>query len=106
MKPADQPLKVSIEDDQLVIRIGIDTLAFAAEHCPRFYDYEKDQVRLGPPYAKVVDKPELAHDIIQAMTREEEDGSSPLSHFLDNVIVDAYEDGSLGFDDETYALQR
>lgn len=96
----NQPLKCSIEGDELVIRIGIDTLKNAAEHCPKFYDYEqeyKDKKYVEGPYKVVIDAKELAGDVSLAIQREEEDGSSPISDFLDNMILNAYEDGSIGF---------
>jgi len=96
----NKPLKCGIEGDELVIRIGINTLKHAAEHCPKFYDYkkeEKSQKYIEGPYQIVEDAEELAQDIALVMQREEEDGSSPISDFLDNMILDAYEDGSIGF---------
>ena len=97
-KEGDTPLRVDIEGEQLVIRIGLDTLAFAAEHCPEFYDYEKHQGSTGP-YRSVGDKLELAKDIVRALMHEEEDGSGPLSDLLDEMIVAASDDGSIGFKD-------
>lgn len=96
----NQPLKCGIEGDELVIRIGIDTLKHATEYCPKFYDYEKEikhKKYQEVPYQIVEDAMELAKDVSLAMQREEEDGSCPLSDFLDNMILDAYEDGSIGF---------
>lgn len=97
----DTPLKVKVEGQELVVRIGIDTLAFAAEHCPKFYDYDVHQGEDGP-YVKVDDKKELAGDIVRALTHEEEDGSSPLSEMLDSAIEWAFNDGSIGFAEESY----
>ena len=90
----DLPLKVKIEGKQLVMRIGIDTLAFWIEHCPRFYD---DETNPDPPFCKVTDKMEAAKDVLRALCSEREDGSGPLSDFLDDAIVAASEDGSIGF---------
>ncbi len=102
---ADEPLSVEVIENQLVMRIGLDTLAHAAEHCPKFYDYKR---HAGPlecgPYAKVDNKPELAHDVCRAMQKEREDGSSTLTDFLDAVIVEAAEQGSLGFADGTFVI--
>lgn len=51
-KAKDWPLRLKIENSQLVIRIGIDTLAHSAEHCPLFYDDEQliDLHRCGVRY--------------------------------------------------------
>lgn len=91
----DWPLQVRIEGQQLVVRIGIDTLAFCAEHCPRFYDHEKHDA--DGPYVRVTDKAELAKDISLALQHEQEDGTTPLHILLDDAIEYAYGDGSLGF---------
>ena len=82
---ADQPLKASVDGDELVVRIGIATLAFSAEHCARIDN------------CKVVNARELATDVCRAITREREDGSSRLTDMLDESILFAYEDGSTGF---------
>lgn len=92
----NRPLQVKVEDDELVIRIGIGTLAFAAERCPLLTEYpgpgEKD-----PPYCKIADAKTLADDIARELLAEEEDGSTPLDYLLDNAILKAYEDGAEGF---------
>jgi hypothetical protein len=98
VKPVDLPLVCRIEGEQLVIRIGIDTLAFATEHCEKFYDYDKHD---GPPYVKVVDKNALAHDTVHELLREREDGATPLCFLFDDAAEAALEDGSLAFCDET-----
>ena len=90
----DQPLEATVVGGQLVMRIGISTLAHAAEHCPKFYDYKR---HVGPlecgPYATVDNENELANDVCRAMTHEREDGSSPMADFLDAAIVEAAEQG-------------
>lgn len=102
MTAEDTPLKAAIEDNQLVIRIGLRTLKHSAEHCPAFYDYETHKGGMGP-YETIVDAQELACDVINAMLREDEDGSTPLSDLFDESIEFARHDGSLAFkgdDDE------
>jgi hypothetical protein len=89
----DRPLKVGIENNQLVIRIGIDRLAYSAENCERFYDYNFHE---GPPYIKITNNEEFANDVIRQLVKEAEDGSTPLDGLLDDACVDAYEDGSTG----------
>jgi len=92
----DAPLRVAVQGDQLVIRIGIDTLAFSAEHCQRFYDPVTNAER---PYVRVVDNDILAIDVRRELLREEEDGTNPLHVVLDNAIVAAFGNGSLAFKD-------
>jgi len=95
MKNKDKPLTVEVKDNKLIISIGIDTLAFVAERCPHFYNYDKHNNE--EKYVTVVDNNELAHDVVRALTDEEEDGSTILHRLIDDAIEDAYEDGSLGF---------
>jgi hypothetical protein len=93
----DQPLQVTVIDGCFTIRVGIDRLKHATEHAEIFYDYEKHGAR-GAPYVKVTDRDELVKDIKREMQREREDGSTPLSDFLDEVTMAAYEDGSTAFE--------
>lgn len=97
MKRKNKPLTVAVEDNQLVVRIGLNTLEFAAEHCPLFYD---DQKRPDPPYIHVTDRDELGKDVRRALLHEAEDGSTPISDVLDQAIMAAFEDGSEAFDYE------
>lgn len=80
-----------IEDGELVIRIGIETLAFAAEHM-NLSDGSGRSIR-------VCDVPEFAKDVRAELMREEEDGSSPLTNVLDKACLDAWEEGSIGCHD-------
>lgn len=98
MKKRNAPLTAAVEGKQLVIRIGIDTLKFATEHCPLFYDGTVENA--DPPYVKVVNKRELANDVKRELFHEREDGSSPISDLFDKVTQAAYEDGSEAFDYE------
>lgn len=94
----DRPLKCGIEDGEVVIRVGVNTLKIAAESCNEFYDDAKHSK--GPPYVKIVNDDEFAADIVRMLNSEDEDGSGPLSNLFDTAIVAAYEDGSLGFEHE------
>lgn len=99
----DQPLACRVEGDELVIRIGFDALKMAAEYCPRFYNYDVHGGG-GGPYETVCDVRELASDVCRALTHEEEDGSSPLTELLDDAILAAAENGSVGFEDQIRAI--
>lgn len=94
------PLSAEIENGELVIRIGIDTLAYAAERCPKFYEYDKHEQLGVEIYCKICDPAELAKDVKRELFREKEDGSSPFSDLLDECIVAARDDGSLAFADD------
>lgn len=98
MAMRDRPLQACVQDDQLVIRIGLETLKTAAEHCPLFYDGTVENC--DPPYVKVKGRRELAKDVKRELFREREDGSSPISDLLDEAIMAAFEDGSLAFECE------
>lgn len=95
-RPINRPLTVGIEGNEVVIRIGINTLKFVTEYCPRFYDGYKDPANDGP-YVTVEDKRELGKDICAALQHEEEDGTTPLYILFDDAIEYAYGDGSLAF---------
>jgi hypothetical protein len=93
------PLRVAVKGGRLSIVIGVETLAYAlkfASWAIRFDDVRNDYVQ---PY-QVVDETELAKDVMHAMLHEREDGSSPLSDFLDAMTKAAIEDGSLGVDED------
>jgi hypothetical protein len=81
-----RPLMVKIEHGEVVIRIGVDVLAFAAEKGPVF-DME------DPP--QIIDKNEWARDVVTELEREEEDGTTPIHAMLDAAMRAAVEGGSL-----------
>lgn len=93
MKKADQPLNIDVEKQQLVIRIGVDTLAFAFENgdiANPFIDALNDFTRAY----KVTNSKQFAHDVVDELTKEEEDGSNLITRLLDRVCLDAVENGS------------
>lgn len=98
------PLQAKIEKNELVMRIGIGVLAFAFEHQDSNNPYvivSKDEC--GEVYDwiqqfQVTDKKEFANDVIRAMFDEEEDGSTPLTRFLDKMGEEAVNQGSIGID--------
>jgi len=85
-----RPLTVRLERDELVIRIGIDTLAFTTDECPIFYNGDRDASDV-----KVVNQKEWARDVIDSLMHEEEDGSTPVTELLDKVMSDAVDAGSI-----------
>lgn len=88
-------LTVEVEDGQLVIRIGVGTLAFRWENCEEnnpFIHSRNDFKRLWK-----VTKPEVfARDVRIALCAEGEDGSTPVTKLLDAACLAAIEDGSDG----------
>jgi hypothetical protein len=93
-----RPLEARIERDALVIRIGVQTLAHAVSYADWANPFDEEADDYIRTFA-IVDAREFAKDVIHAMLREREDGSTPLSDFLDRMSLAAVEDGSLGTDD-------
>lgn len=94
-KDRDKPLTITIEQEQLVIRIGISTLAFAFDHSEEnnpWNDEKNDFVRSF----KVTNKKEFANDVLITLREEKEDGSTLLTDLLDKACNTAVENGSRG----------
>lgn len=88
----ERPLSCMIEGGQLVVRIGINTLAFSAREHPAFWDGTDDKT----PCIDVVDNLLFATSVVCALKSEAEDGSSLLSRTLDRAMQEAVEDGCEG----------
>ena len=93
------PLTVKMEHGALVIRIGADTLAHALKFADWSIRFNEKRDDYEQPY-RVTDPVEFAKDVMSAMLSEREDGSSPLSDFLDAMSQAAVEDGSLGIEED------
>lgn len=93
----DRPLEVNVEGDELVIRIGVNTLQHATEHCERLRDHRDRKHDFGGPYVEVVSSHVLADDVRGALNHEEEDGTTPVHVLFDDAVEAAFEDGSLAF---------
>lgn len=92
----EQPLRVEVTPDgELVIRIGIGTLAFAAEHMEINNPFDEDTENFKRLW-RVIEPMEFANDVRRALCDEGEDGSTPLTELLDAASWAAIEDGSLG----------
>jgi hypothetical protein len=90
-----KPLMAKVASGRVLIEIGIETLAHAARlsDWANPYDDEKhDYIRTF----EITDPLEFAKDVNRAMLNEREDGSSPLSDFLDAMTQAALDDGSMG----------
>ena len=98
--PANKRLTVEVVDDELRISIGISTLKFAAEHSPgpplTWYDEEIDEY-MG---FKITDEKYFAKGTARALKHEEEDGSTLVRILLNNAMMTAIEEGSLGVAEE------
>jgi len=94
-----QALKATIEDGRLVIAIGVQTLA----HATAFADWSNPFDEAADDYIRtfaIADEGEFAKDVVRAMLAEGEDGSTPLSDFLDRMAQAAIDDGSLGLHED------
>lgn len=89
----DTPLSIKLENEELVIRIGVGTVAWAFEHSIENNPYMAD---LGDfrQRAYVTDSVGFANDVRRALYDEREDGSTILTDLLDKAQEDAYQDGS------------
>lgn len=90
----NRPLTIAIEDGELVIRLGVETLAVVANYCPLM----RQQFEGGDP-PKILDVDLLANDVARELQREEEDGTTPVHGVIDAAILEAYEQGSAAFEE-------
>jgi len=95
----DASLAVTIERGALVIRIGIQTLAGAVVYSDWANPYDEDAGDYLRAFA-IEDARQFAKDVASEMRREEEDGSSLLSNFIDKASEEAVNDGSLGLHED------
>jgi hypothetical protein len=92
------PLRAHVANGQLVISIGIDTLTWAFHHGESNNPFDDEsnkflqQLTIKNPLV-------FAEDVCLAMNDEAEDGSTPLTRFLDKMMESAVEQGSLGIAD-------
>lgn len=90
-KGCDSPLRVNIEEGELVVRVGINRL-----------DGHECHNRI--PALKFADREEWVRDVIGEIEREEENGQTPLNEMLDNAMEEALEQGSLGIAEDSFTF--
>lgn len=95
--PADAPLTVEVVNEQLVIRIGITTLAWAADHQSEWNPYDEGRGDFFQAF-RVVDVPSFARDVGAQLLTEQEDGRTPLGMLLDRMSMAVVEDGELSIE--------
>lgn len=89
----NKALSVTVTGGELVIRIGVDTLKWAAEHHEDFWLPSTDK------YTVAVSAPvKFAREVVKELRREEEDGSTLVHLMLDKAIAEAVEQGAEGLD--------
>lgn len=92
----DKPLSCEVVDGELRIRIGVDILKFAAEHCDHFYNGSVESA--DGPYISVTDAEEFAREIVRHLNEEAEDGHTVIHEMLDQAFVSAINYGCEGVD--------
>lgn len=86
----NRPLRCRVHKGVLGVEIDIRTLAWAYEHQPDNWIGKNDE-----SVYRVTDAKEFAHDVASEMNRESEDGSTPLSLFIDSMCTAATNEGSI-----------
>jgi len=87
----ESPLRVNIENRELVIRVGINYLDGHEAH---------DSI----PALKFDDRLQWVRDVICEIEQEEEDGSTPLTMMLDAAMEAALENGSIGISEDSFTF--
>lgn len=96
------PLSCKVIAGQLIIRIGVETLAFSAAHHPDFFDPEKPTENA---HIVVTDQRQFAKDVKAELEKEDEIGNSPLTQLLDAAMRNAVEAGSAAIDEKKTQYQ-
>lgn len=94
-----RPLEIKIERGALVVRIGIQTLAHAVTYADWANPYDEKANEFVRSFA-ITDAEQFVADVAHEMTREREDGSTPLSDFIDKMSQNAVDDGSMGLHED------
>lgn len=100
-----QPLTVTVEDGRLCIAIGVRVLAHATAFADWANPFDKEADDYMRTFA-IEDAQQFAKDVMHAMLAEREDGSTPLSDFLDKMAQAAIEDGSLGLHEDEQRIKH
>lgn len=87
------PLTAEVIDGALRISIGVDVLAHAVSYADWANPFDEDKHDYIRTFA-ITNAEQFAKDVRCAMLAEREDGSSPLSDFLDKATEAAVDDGS------------
>lgn len=101
---AGRPLKIGVEGDELVIRIGLDTLKFSFETGDENNPFDNDANDFRRSF-RVTDKHMFARGVANALTDERGDGSTPITDILDKAYLDAVE-GDYGVDEDNRLVTK
>jgi hypothetical protein len=92
----DAALEVKIENEKLIISIGISTLANAAISGPYFTEVVNDHD--GDEDCIKIDASVFAQSILAALNNEEEDGTTLIDKMLDSAAEWVFEQGYEGIE--------
>ena len=95
----DAALQVFVVDGCVTIQIGIDTLVNAFNRAEFNNPYNDEAVDYIQKW-KVDNPVKFAAGVIDEIEREGEDGSTPLTRFLDSMFEAALDQGCDGIEDE------
>lgn len=95
IKPQNYPLKCSIRNQQLIIQIGISTLADCTEQQAEAELYDGDDTLPVKLPWHICDATEFAKDVASEMQCEDEAGASPLTNFIDQMCIAAVNNGTI-----------
>ncbi len=90
-----KPLCVKVAQGKLTIEVGVNVLANACAYADWANPWDDERQEYIRTFA-ITDSEQFARDVAHAMTHEAEDGSIPLSDFLDQMLEVALDDGSEG----------
>ncbi|UPG86810.1 hypothetical protein L2Y94_05500 [Luteibacter aegosomatis] len=83
-----------IVDGEIVIRLSLDTMVFAAEKFPGLEEYDEETDRILPPV--ITDREAFAKELVRLLNAESEDGSTLVTNMFDAGFLAAAEDGAKG----------
>ncbi len=86
----NEPLQIKIQDGQLVISVGIDTLAYCQQIVIDNDEYDSDTS------TTITDPIQFAKDVCGALEKEREDGSTIFTDLIDLAANNALNNGSTG----------
>lgn len=98
-QPDEMPLRCKAVAGEIDLRVGVETLRFAAKNHEEFWDGESGT---DVPAIKITNSVIFAQEVVLAINEEAEDGSTLLSRMLDEAIKQAVENGCEGVDHDSY----
>jgi hypothetical protein len=97
-KPKNSGLRARVVGGEVVISIGVDTLAHAfneSEYAKPFDDEKGDWISK----LEVADPLEFARGVVEELLKEDEEGTTAVHLLLDKACESAADNGSLGVEE-------